>query len=288
MGEVTHVVRFMGGIGNQLFEYALYRTFAEQGCAVRGDLSFFAQDPLGRAYQLPLLGIEVAPASPAEIRRLARPRNFFKKALRYCLGRKTWFRPKELYFDPAVLAAKRGYFDGYWQSPKYFAGHEDQIRASVKFPDVASPLAERIAGDPAAVSVHVRLGDYLKFSAIFGGICTPAYYRKAMKTVAAMMAARGEGEPHFYVFSNDVAMAKEILDDDRLVFVEGHSEAEGHKDLYLMSLCRHHVVANSSFSWWGAFLRETPATIVVAPSRWLNGMRDDDVVPDRWLRIAGD
>lgn len=284
----AHIVRFMGGLGNQLFQYALYKTFAGKGFATYADLSFFREwNEIPRNYQLPFLGIKVAEAPTPMIRRYYRSSgNFLVKALVNKLGG-GYFKQKELFFDNRILAAKRGYFDGYWQSQKFFAGYEDEVRKGIKFlNDDNDELARRIANDHLSVSIHVRLGDYLKYSARYGGICTQGYYQQAMRVIAGRVSQTGSERPHFYVFSNDAPMAKGFLGNGEFVFVEGHSEEEGYKDLRLMSLCRHHVIAHSSFSWWGAFLNERADTIVTAPSRWVNGLRADDVIPDRWIKIA--
>lgn len=290
MPKDAHIIRFMGGLGNQLFQYALYKTFAGKGFATYADLSFFnEQNEIPRNYQLSFLGIKVAEAPIALIRRYYRSSgNFLIKTVVNKL-RGGYFKQKELFFDDRILAAKRGYFDGYWQSQKFFAGYEDEIRKSIEFPnDDNDELARRIKNDRFSVSIHVRLGDYLRYHARYGGICTQGYYQQAIRMIADRMSQTGIGRPHFYVFSNDIPMAKGFFGEGEFIFVDGHSEEEGYKDLRLMTLCRHHVIAHSSFSWWGAFLNEHPDTIVIAPYRWVNGLRADDIIPDRWIRVAAD
>ena len=126
-----------------------------------------------------------------------------------------------------------------------------------------------------SVCMHIRRGDYLTVSEVYGGICTPEYYGKAMNQMK-------EWEPdcHFFIFTNDVVWAKENYQGDEITIVEGNSEDTGYIDLYLMTKCRHYILANSSFSWWGCYLGTFPGKRVIAPKQWFNGRDCSDIYTD--------
>ncbi|SDB62992.1 alpha-1,2-fucosyltransferase [Butyrivibrio sp. INlla16] len=284
-----HIVRFMGGLGNQLFEYALYKVFKEKGFETYADTTGFDKPEETRNLQLPFLGIELDEASYKDICRLyCAPDNIIMKAIIKRTGKKTYFRQRELFFEDRVLLAEQGYFDGYWQSYKYFEGFEEKIKKSISFKSFENENANIISPDEETVSIHVRLGDYLDNQAMYGGICTKLYYDKAISYIKKIIHETTGKDPYFYIFSNDIEKTKDLLNDKEFEYIEGHSEEEGYKDLHLMSLCKHHIIANSSFSWWGAFLGETQDSITIAPSKWVNGMRAEDILPDRWIRMSGD
>ena len=128
------------------------------------------------------------------------------------------------------------------------------------------------------MSVHIRRGDYLE-NPMYGGICTEEYYKKAIDYIKQRVE-----NAKFYLFSNDMPYVQDRFRGEEFVYVENNSEDKGYIDLYLMSLCKHHIIANSSFSWWGAWLNAAKSKIVVAPSIWLTNAPARDVVPDTWIR----
>lgn len=164
--------------------------------------------------------------------------------------------------------------DGYWQCPAYFAGWEDRIRRAFSFrdsPDEAGRARLRQIASADAVSVHVRRGDYLKLQQ--PPVLSPAYYQRAIALIAARLP-----HPRFFVFSDDLAWARANLHlPGPTTFVGHNGEARPAEDLRLMSACRHHVIANSSFSWWGAWLSAASDKIVVAPKYW--GCRPESYFP---------
>jgi hypothetical protein len=148
----------------------------------------------------------------------------------------------------------------------------------------AANLAEQMKG-AHAISVHVRRGDYLSNPAAnaFHGVCSTEYYRTAMQLVAEKV-----DDPHFFVFGDDPDWARENLQFYwPTTFVEHGLDCSPHNDIWLMSLCSHHIIANSSFSWWGAWLAENLSQLVIAPRRWFQDERLDtsDLLPDRWTRL---
>lgn len=177
------------------------------------------------------------------------------------------------------------YLVGYWQSEKYFRDKASVIRADFTFKTSLTnrnaELAEQIE-HVNAVSLHVRRGDYAnnqKTNATHG-LCSLDYYRGAVRYVSNRLE-----QPYFFIFSDDMAWVKENLKMDvHHLFVEHNHGLESYNDMRLMSLCRHHIIANSSFSWWGAWLNPSLEKIVVAPKKWFaNDTNVADLFPPGWV-----
>jgi hypothetical protein len=192
-------------------------------------------------------------------------------------------------FDPSLDARARSLPDGhtlclhgYWQCPEYFAAEADMIRCEFRVktpPSAANQAMLRLIRAVNSVSLHVRRGDYLTLA--HPPVLTLAYYTAAMQTISARTAS-----PHFFVFSDDMVWAKQAL---RLphptTFVEANSESTAEQDLRLMSACRHHVIANSTFSWWGAWLNPCADKLVVAPKYWSCSLDSyfPEMMPAGWI-----
>jgi hypothetical protein len=193
---------------------------------------------------------------------------------------------KHFYFDPEVLHLPDGVrLDGYWQSEKYFSDIEKIIRR--EFIVRASPsqknreMAQRIASCES-VSLHIRRGDYLSepHTASVHGICPLDYYQRCVNAMSGEVK-----KPHFFVFSDEPRWVERNFSlPFPMVVVEHNGPQNPHEDLRLMSLCQHQVIANSSFSWWGAWLCGNDHKIVMAPRRWFNrdGYDTRDLIPDGW------
>lgn len=275
------IVRLMGGLGNQMFQYAAARaTSLRTGATLKVDLSWFDEEGSTvtprREYELQVFGLPLTVASKRDIERTLR-----RRVLR---RRPRILTDPTLRFDPRVLDADDVRLIGYWQSEKYFADRADAIRSDFALPVGDVALANRI-DSVESVSVHVRRGDYAsdpKISAELG-VLPIGYYEAAIDRLQQALS-----RPEFFVFSNDPKWcARNLRIDAPHTFVASALARKSHADLQLMSSCRHHVVSNSSFAWWGAWLREGPDTIVVAPKRWFLTPDFDtrDLVPERWLRI---
>jgi Glycosyl transferase family 11 len=193
-------------------------------------------------------------------------------------------------FDPEILDLPGNvYLEGYWQSEKYFRDCEDVIRKEFSMKIPMSPsneqMAHRIAGEESAVSIHVRRGDYVSDAGTnrFHGTCSVDYYRKAVDRICGFAPAS-----HFFVFSDGIDWAKENLRlRQPVTYVDFNDDEKNYEDLRLMGLCTHHIIANSSFSWWGAWLNPNPDKIVIAPKKWFNdpSINTDDLMPKSWLRL---
>ncbi|RBI71568.1 alpha-1,2-fucosyltransferase [Roseovarius sp. TE539] len=287
MAERRVVSRLLGGTGNQLFQYAAGRALADHlGC----DLLLDARHLSARTAR----GDCFAHFARARFARddAALPPARHDGLLRYVLwrifGRTPRFhREKGLGFD-------RGFFDlppetylhGYWQSQRYFAPIADRLRRDLAFTTplagANAAMAQTISKAPSPVAVHVRRGDYTASGAY--AACSPGYYRNAVDTIRDRL----DRPLTCFVFSNDPDWARANLDlGQETIVVDINDETGGHFDLHLQSLCAHNVIANSSFSWWAAWLNANPDRIVVAPKNWFAPGKPDnpDICPADWIRL---
>jgi Glycosyl transferase family 11 len=287
------IARLMGGLGNQLFQYAAGRRLAHaRSSLLKLDISDCGPRAK-RQYRLHHFNVTQTVATPAE---LARFRGKSPRALWTRIGdrfrpyaRRRRLRERHFHFDPAILDAGGDvYLSGYWQSERYFTDVAGLLRREITWraqPDAPNAaMAERIRA-VAAVSLHVRRGDYLTNPAALAlhGVCSPAYYTAA---VARVVAATPDA--HFFVFSDEPEWAWSNMRLGRpTTFVTLNGPDGDYEDLRLMSLCRHHVIANSSFSWWAAWLAARSDSLVIAPRRWFADPTNDtsDLIPARWLRL---
>ena len=289
----------MGGLGNQMFQYAVARRLAHVNKAqMKLDLSWFANVPLEethRQYELHVFNTVQTVASPREIKAL-RGRDFggwpklVKRLLKTAgVSNRTHLKENGCRFVPELLDLHGDfYLDGYWQNAGYFDDIEDIIRGDLTFrsaPDSLNDEIGKFIGSCEAVSLHVRRGDYVENKATerHHGICSLDYYAAAIAKVTAQVH-----NPHFFVFSDDPDWAKGNLDiAGPATYLEHNTPEKGCEDLRLISLCKHHIIANSSFSWWGAWLNKNRDGLVCAPAQWVNDpeMNANNPVSDSWIRL---
>ena len=288
-----NIVQIQSGLGNQMFQYAFYLALKHHRPDTKIDASIYQHRPSHNGYELErVFAIHPEHASKAERDQLADISKDFWSTLRRAIG---WKRHTTgqviLEPDPAkgwcpeVLQTENSYLQGYWQSENYFAEVEDEVRQAFQFRLPLAPadteLAKQIQSADS-VSVHIRRGDYLKKRRIADyNICTETYYRRAIETIQAKVK-----QPVFYVFSDDPAwgQAQDIFPAGT-VFVSGHEGPNAYIDMQLMSLCRHHIIANSSFSWWGAWLGQTQDTVTIAPNVWFRNRPRPDSIPSNWIPV---
>jgi hypothetical protein len=290
---ISHII---GGLGNQMFQYAAGRALSiERGVPLHLDTQDFEGYTLHNGFELyRLFNINSQIANDSDLRKVLGWRSF--SPLRRKLFHKKYlkFRGGNLFVDS--LSSERFRFSempdkcylmGNWQSERYFAHLADTIRADFSFKAKTSiqnaELIELI-GKVNAVSLHVRRGDIAAnpLSLAVHGLCSLEYYRKAVEYVVTKFT-----NPTFMVFSDDISWVQENLHIDYPCYYIDHNKGvESYNDMRLMSLCRHHIIANSSFSWWGAWLNPSVEKIVVAPRRWFAADYDSsDIVPSSWIKI---
>jgi hypothetical protein len=274
----------MGGLGNQMFQYAAALALAlRYEAEVRIDTRSYKRHR-SRRYELHVFPIRCSLVTPDELFRFGLgPKGKWRSHHRY----RNWkvYNERYFHFDPAIHELKPPvYLSGYWQTERYFRDMAEVLRRDftpVEPLDSQNALIDVKIAAVNAVSVHVRRGDYVtnkKFQ-----ICSLDYYRRA----AAFICERVDA-PHFFVFSDDPEWTtKHLRLDPAITHVTANSSAHGFRDLRLMARCGHHIIANSSFSWWGAWLNPSPDKIVVAPKRWFNEAQYDtrDLLPKGWIRM---
>ncbi|NVN92664.1 MAG: alpha-1,2-fucosyltransferase [Desulfuromonadales bacterium] len=294
------IVRLSGGIGNQMFQYAAGRSLATlRKVPLKLDLSGFKNTAAGdtiRSFALGTFAITAESAQPEEVRELCGTHgNPRAKTMQNLADRlvpmpfKTRFREPHFHYTPDLLRLGNNvYLDGFWQSEKYFRDVRQIIQDEFSFRKPLTgenaTMAENIASC-SAVALHVRRGDFEANPVTnrYHGTCPPEYYRQAMTLVSGMVS-----NPHFFIFSDDPAWCRKNLDPSRaMTFVDHNTTDSADEDLRLMSLCGHAIIANSSFSWWGAWLIHNPDKVVVAPHKWFNErtINTDDLIPSSWRRI---
>lgn len=292
-----NIIRMSGGIGNQMFQYALYLKLISMGKEVKfDDVTEYKLDN-ARPIMLSVFGIDYPKASSEEVTAITDA----SMALLSRLRRKMFGRESGEYheastdYDPEVLVRENAYLCGCFQSEKYFKDIEPTVREAFRFRKVEIP--SEIRGQIEAyskqieecesVAIHIRRGDYLNAAEVYGGICTEAYYDGAIAYILKHIP-----DAHFFVFTNDTDWAETWCEEKQasgkkssFTVIKGTTEETGYIDLMLMSKCRHQIIANSSFSWWGAWLNETPHKCVIAPVKWLNTCECHDIYTEDMVRI---
>ena len=285
-----HVVQLTGGLGNQMFQYALYRELLSQGKNARiEDESGYRAAGTRERHLKKAFDINYKRPTAAEMQLLTdSSMKLTSRIRRKLFGRKdNSYVEKQFNFNPDVFLQKSAYYEGNWQSEKYFKDVIEELHEAFTFhceiPDISQKIMERIAGKDA-VSIHIRRGDYLNEaqSRVYGGICTESYYKQAVALVKEKVP-----QASFFVFTNDPVWAREHIKEEGFEVVDCNDEATGYLDMLLMSRCKHHIIANSSFSWWGAWLCENPDKIVIAPAGWLNDRDCSDIYTEGMLVISG-
>lgn len=301
------ITSLTGGLGNQMFQYAAGLALAEHRRTVlKLDVSWFREDPAYEAhnrYALSCLNITEQFATQEEIDRVrgvqltrterwsiaaARVLRFRRYAERHAAPA-NWHQPPTFAHYPQFLAQPDNtYLNGMFQSEKFFAGSADLLRLHFSFrypplPEVEA-LAARIRSGPSA-AIHFRRGDYSRNATFQSqiGVVGPDYYARA-----ARLLRERRPEATFYIFSDDIeAVAREFTPPGPHVFVRCVQHWHPWDKIRLMSLCEHIAIANSTFSWWAAWLNPSPAKLVIAPEPWFAQSTHDssDVVPAAWLRL---
>ncbi len=286
------IVNILGGIGNQMFQYAFAVALREEtGVDVRYDASVFKTYPLHNGFELDRrFCVSIRQASSAEVWKLTihTTRYFLWKVLTRIHIGKTKHERKYTEYLPDVFDDKKDlYYYGYWQHHAYFDKYKDVLKREFSWKEPLSKKNQEVYNsfcEKQTVSIHVRRGDYLK-KWIYRDICELDYYRKAIACVKEMMP----DDVQFAIFSNDMTWCNDnivpLLDDAQYVMVDWNQGAESHNDMRLMQACRANIIANSSFSWWAAYLNVNDNPIVIAPKVWTNEDVNFKLQLDEWVLI---
>lgn len=285
-GEPLVVIQLSGGMGNQMFQYALYLQLKALGKNVKIDDKTEYEGRKARPIRLSVFDDKYETPTEVEMKCLTDSYpDVVSKIRRKLTGRKTAaYMEKSQFFDAKVLEMNRAYLIGWWQSEKYFASVKESVREAFTFKNMnlseAMKVYEEAMENSNSVCVHIRRGDYLQVDEVYGGICTEEYYEKAMQKMRAEVPGCC-----FFIFTNDIPWAKEHMQGEDITVVEGNDEDAGYIDMYLMTRCKHYILANSSFSWWGCYLNSTRNKKVIAPRIWANGRDCRDVYTDEMEKL---
>lgn len=288
------VTEVIGGLGNQMFQYAAGQALGEEkGQPLLMDMSGFTGYRLHNGFELNHVFIgPFAMAKKKDIRRMLgwRAPSFARRVLKrrymaWARGTSFVLEPHFHYWKGFFSVPDDCYLAGYWQSERYFKHIETAIRQAFAFKHPLTGKNAEVAAQIAkgnAVSLHIRRGDYAKDPKTHAahGLLSLSYYQMAVTHLAQAI-----GNPRFLVFSDDIDWARKNLQLDFSCEFIGHNQGtESYRDMQLMSLCDHHVIANSSFSWWGAWLNPNPDKIVLAPKKWFANANDvSDIFPPGWV-----
>jgi hypothetical protein len=285
------VFRACGGLGNQLFQYATARRLAILLDSDLGvDLSWYRCTPPGdtpRNFELFKYGIRLRPLMGSERIWASFMRGRWAKVP--ILHRWRLYRERECHFDPGLLRCSRGtYLAGFWQSYLYFNEIRSQLLTELQPIEAMSDLDANFADQMLrceSVAVHIRRGDYIsaESAANAHGVSGLGYYQRALAELSRTVCS-----PILFVFSDDPAWTGQHLKlNAPMVHVSHHGPESAYADLRLMTYCRHNIIANSSFSWWGAWLGQFEHKLVCAPKHWFlqKNMENADMIPLEWIRI---
>lgn len=271
------VVQIIGGLGNQLFQYA-----AAKALAIEKKQDLFLDVSRFESYDLHAYGLNHFKAITKEYKT---PNKYIRKIRSYFKTKVVFVEPMSV-FSPEVfsLNADDIFIKGYFQSEKYFIKYEKEIRNDFQ---ITSPLKE-ITKDALkkiekvnSVSLHIRRGDYLTNT--IHNTDKEKYYGKAIEIIESKVE-----NPVFFVFSDDMDwVTSNFKIKHPTVFIDFNDALTNYEDIKLMASCKHNIIANSSFSWWSAWLNENPNKIVLAPSQWFNDNTRDtkDIIPDSWIKV---
>ncbi|RYF91625.1 MAG: alpha-1,2-fucosyltransferase [Chitinophagaceae bacterium] len=274
------IIQMEGGLGNQMFQYALYLFFRHRNITAKADISRFENYTLHNGYELErIFGINAKYAGKKE--------RAVVKVLGKCLhllARQPYKEKARMQwrFQPAVHKMKFGFLKGYWQTEQYFLEAATLVRERFTFPAIADEQNKKLLQrfeQGNAVSLHVRRGDYLSIAQ--PATLPLAYYNEAIRLITATVP-----DARFFVFSDDIPWVKQNLHQSNMYYIDWNKGSESFRDMQLMSACQHNIIANSSFSWWGAWLNNNEKKIVIAPQQWMPGLpAGTDVLPKSWVQV---
>ncbi len=276
------LIKMTGGLGNQMFIYAFYLQMKKHFPNVRIDLSDMIHYHVHHGYEM--------------------HRVFNLPQTEFCINQPLKKVLEFLFFKTIIERKQNGslkpytkkfiwpfiYFKGFYQSERYFKEIKDEIRETFSFNLATANLKsqdmiKKIEKDHCPVSLHIRRGDYLKpqhWDSI-GCICQLSYYRNAINEMTKRIA-----HPSWYVFSDDIDWVRENIPLDNATFIDWNKGNESWQDMMLMSRCQHHIICNSTFSWWGAWLNPRKEKIVIVPEKWFNHIETPYIYPKEWIKVA--
>ena len=292
------IVKLIGGLGNQMFQYAYAKNVAlKTGLEVKLDTLAYTkkdylaiQDDTKRNFILDKFATTLPLATESEVRTF---NPLWRKVVRKIMNKIRLVNNYQ-YRSKETTPRDGSYLSGFWQNENYFIENADAVRSDLRLKHPFAPAAalvhEQIGTRNNSVSLHIRRGDYVTNAAAskFFGSLSIEYYKQALEYVAQKIGS----DFTVFIFSDDIEWVRQtssqfVPQSADTVYVSDRNKITDHEELALMSACKHHVIANSSFSWWGAWLNPSQDKIVVAPKQWLTDPSIDtsEVTPKSWVRM---
>lgn len=303
---MTNIVKVLGGLGNQMFQYVLFKQFKKRGIPVKLDIGDFDNYTLHNGLELSgVFGIDLEDdiATPKQIDQLKDKGKLFK--IRKIIGKVLFNNPNKFIngnhfiepnfsgYDPNIYDLKNKYLEGYWQNEKYFLDDRENVISLFSWSDVSDQnmdLSKKMLNENS-VAVHIRRLDQpktireliyrIRLSFVWR-TCSKSYY------LNSIMKMREEVEnPKFYIFTDNIPWVKRNMQlDDSYIIVDWNRGENSYQDMYLMSKCKHNIISMSSFSWWGAWLNRNPKKTIIAPKKWAVRFSSNvDIIPNNWMKI---
>lgn len=274
-------IKLKGGLGNQMFQYALGRKLSlSHQVPLALDIRNLYSDQ--RIYSLDKFCL-------SDIQIIKNVSYFQKKLgkLQKLFGRIEYQEP-HFHFDNNIFSLNNAILDGYWQSEKYFMDIRNILLQDFQLKNPIQPTLQphlHQIKEHLSVSVHIRRGDYISNpqANAFHGVINIDWYHQAINYINQRL-----DNPKFFFFSDDIEWVKHNFpNQDRFYYIPPSPSGYEHDDMYLMSCCQHQITANSSYSWWGAWLNQNPNKIVISPKQWFLDKNTDtkDVIPDSWIAL---
>jgi len=284
------IIKINGGLGNQMFQYAYAKAMEQKGYDVKIDITAFERYKLHGGYQLDKFNIDLEIVDKHKLVDLSilgfvsQIRNRLKIKNKNCLVEESLLFDKNF-----LLPTDKKYIEGYFQSEKYFLGIKDLLQKQFSLNNnqlnsYTQEIKNQIKNSENSCSLHIRRGDYLNNKNLsVHGTCDLEYYKRSIKLMNSKIKTI-----NYFIFSDDIEWCKDNLKMENTLFIENKNSLP-HEDIYLMTLCQNNIIANSSFSWWGAWLNQNDDKIVIAPKRWFADdelyKQSGDIVCDKWIKI---
>lgn len=284
------IVKIIGGLGNQMFQYAFAKALQQKGYEVKIDISAFETYKLHGGYQLDKYNIDLDPSTKDENDKFYKNTFFYKVLRRFGIDFSRRIKEKSLLFDNRFLEIEdNSYLDGYFQCEKYFKDIRQiilkQFTINQEVSNYTKEIENKIQNSQNSCSLHIRRGDFVNSTNInIHGACDIEYYKKAIQYLEEKVE-----NINYFIFSDDIEWVKENLAIQNAIYIDSKEKRIPHEDIYLMSLCKNNIIANSSFSWWGAWLNQNEKKMVIAPKRWFADdemqKQSSDIVCESWVKI---
>lgn len=289
------IIKYTGGLGNQMFQYAFQYVLEKKGFEVKADSSLYKKPHFRAGVDMShgyfavadVFGIDIKEATEKEIKRLGTSANtLFERVLKKFFRKPTHIVEYDSKYNSDNLTDTRDlYLDGYFQNLKYWIGCEDEIKKQFVFKLSLNEKSKEFSAllnsiKNKSCAIHVRRGDYLNHPTLF--VCDKKYFENAISKMIELCPQIEK----FVIFSDDIEWCKSNLDTHgkEKLFVDWNRDKESWQDIELMTECSNIIIPNSSFSFWGAFLNKNPDAKIICPEIWSTTGVKDQIVSD-WITV---